>query len=119
MPLLNDKDLAPAAAQFEGEGKPLLSNAPPKLAGALDVSGGPADTTTTTLVDPIRISVEELHGLWQRGEQIVLLDVRSVWTYNASAQQARGAVRLSPDHLVGDAATFALPPSAWLIAYCA
>jgi sodium/hydrogen antiporter len=128
VPLLNDKDLAPVTSQFEAEGKPLLSNASPmfsakrtspKLAGALDVIGGPADTTTTMLVDPVRISVEELQGLWQRGEQIVLLDVRSVWTYNASAQQARGAVRLSPDHPVGDAATFALPPSAWLIAYCA
>jgi NhaP-type Na+/H+ and K+/H+ antiporter len=128
VPLLNDKDLAPAASQFEAEGKPLLSNASPmfsakrtspKLVGALDVIGGPADTTTTMLVDPVRISVEELQGLWQRGEQIVLLDVRSMWTYNASAQQARGAVRLSPDHPVGDAATFALPPSAWLIAYCA
>lgn len=128
VPLPNDKDLAPAASQFETEGKPLLSNASPmfsakrtspKLAGGLDVIRGPADTPTTMLVDPIRISVEELHGLWQRGEQIVLLDVRSVWTYNASTQQARDAVRLSPDHLVRDAATFALPPSAWLIAYCA
>ena len=67
--------------------------------------------------DSVRISILELHRLWQRNVPVVLLDVRSEWTYETSTLQARGAVRLSPDRAAAEAEKIGLPHPAWLVAY--
>ncbi len=69
--------------------------------------------------DTERISLEEVRELWQRGEPIVILDVRSERTYEIGEEQAREAVRLNPNKAVKQATELSLPKQAWLIAYCA
>jgi NhaP-type Na+/H+ or K+/H+ antiporter len=66
-----------------------------------------------------RMSIETLRRLWDTGAPLVILDVRTDRTYDPSPMQARGAVRLSPDHVGERAAKLNLPRDAWLVAYCA
>ncbi|HZM85956.1 MAG TPA: cation:proton antiporter [Blastocatellia bacterium] len=66
-----------------------------------------------------RISIEELRGLWQANERVVILDVRTERTFDTSDSQARGSVRLPPDHVAERAKELDLDKEAWLIAYCA
>jgi hypothetical protein len=48
-----------------------------------------------------------------------ILDVRTDRTYDPSPWQARGAVRLPPDHVADRAAEMALLRGDWIVAYCA
>ena len=66
-----------------------------------------------------RITLEELKALQERGEHVVLLDVRKDGAWNESDQKARGAIRLPPDNAAQRAAELALPRNDWLVAYCA
>jgi len=66
-----------------------------------------------------RITLEELKALQQRGERVVLLDVRKDGAWNESDRKARGAIRLPPDDATQRAAELALPRHDWLVAYCA
>jgi NhaP-type Na+/H+ or K+/H+ antiporter len=66
-----------------------------------------------------RISLEELNGLWQAKEPVTILDVRTERSLEGSAVQARGAVRMPPDHVAERARELGLKKEAWLIAYCA
>ena len=66
-----------------------------------------------------RISIEELRGLSQANERVVILDVRTERTFDTSDSQARGSVRLQPDHVAERAKELDLDKEAWLIAYCA
>jgi len=66
-----------------------------------------------------RITLEELKALQERGEHVILLDVRKEGAWNESDQKARGAVRLPPDNAAQRAAELALPRHDWLVAYCA
>lgn len=67
--------------------------------------------------DGARISLEELRALWQQGEPVILLDVRTERTYGQSDRRAQGALRLPPDHIAERAAELGLPRQAWLGAY--
>jgi hypothetical protein len=49
----------------------------------------------------------------------MILDVRTERSIEGSDDQARGAVRMPPDHVVEQARELGLKQEAWLIAYCA
>jgi NhaP-type Na+/H+ or K+/H+ antiporter len=66
-----------------------------------------------------RISLDELRRLWDAGEPVKILDVRTERTYREDDLQARGAIRLDPDRPTTAAAELALPRNDWLVAYCA
>ena len=66
-----------------------------------------------------RISLEELTGLWQRKEPVTLLDVRTERSLEGDGIQAKGAVRMPPDHAAERARELGLKQEAWLVAYCA
>ena len=66
-----------------------------------------------------RISVEELRRLWQSNEPVTILDVRTERSLEDSDSQAKGAIRMPPDHVVERARELGLKKEAWLIAYCA
>jgi NhaP-type Na+/H+ or K+/H+ antiporter len=66
-----------------------------------------------------RISLEELNSLWQAQEPVTILDVRTERSLEGSGVQARGAVRMPPDHVAERARELGLKQEAWLIAYCA
>jgi NhaP-type Na+/H+ and K+/H+ antiporters with a unique C-terminal domain len=70
-------------------------------------------------VGPQRISLDELNRLWQRGEPVTILDVRTERSIEESELQAKGAVRMPPDHVAERARALGLKQEAWLIAYCA
>jgi hypothetical protein len=67
----------------------------------------------------IRITLEEMRRLQEKGEKVIVLDARSVRTYDDSDFQAKGAVRLHPEQPAREAAIIGLPKDAWLVAFCA
>ena len=66
-----------------------------------------------------RISLEELRRLWQASEPVTVLDVRTERSLEGEETQARGAVRMPPDHVAERARELGLEQEAWLVAYCA
>lgn len=83
-----------AANQISGDGKPLA-------------------------VDSQSISIDQLRRLWSLKEPVTILDVRTDRSLGESDEQAKGAVRMPPDHVVERAKEFGLRAGEWLIAYCA
>ena len=75
-----------------------------------------ADTSPT---DPASLSLEQLRHLWDTGASLVLLDVRTERSYEPSPTQARGAIRMPPDHVDERASELNLPREAWIVCYCA
>lgn len=65
-----------------------------------------------------RISLEELRQLWQAGEPVTILDVRTERSLEGEDLQAQGTVRMPPDHTAERAKELGLAKEAWLIAYC-
>ncbi|HVF54540.1 MAG TPA: cation:proton antiporter [Pyrinomonadaceae bacterium] len=70
-------------------------------------------------IDSQRITIGELRRLWQTGEQVIVLDVRTERSLEGETAQAKGAVRMPPDHVAERARELGLKQEAWLIAYCA
>lgn len=66
-----------------------------------------------------RISLDELRRLWQAKEPVTILDVRTERSYEEDDLQAKGAVRMPPDHVAERAREIGLKREAWLVAYCA
>lgn len=66
-----------------------------------------------------RITIAEVRELWERGEPVVVVDARSVRTYDQSDAAARDAVRLPPDDAVRRARQLRLAQHATLVVYCA
>jgi sodium/hydrogen antiporter len=66
-----------------------------------------------------RVSIEDVRRLWEASEPVVILDVRTERTLEGADAQAKGAVRLPPDHLAQRAKELGLNKEDWLIAYCA
>jgi cell volume regulation protein A len=66
-----------------------------------------------------RISLDELSRLWQAKEPVTILDVRTERSYEEDGLQAKGAVRMPPDHVAERARELGLKQEAWLVAYCA
>lgn len=66
-----------------------------------------------------RISLDELHRIWQAKEPVTILDVRTERSYEEDDLQAKGALRMPPDHVAERARELGLKQEAWLVAYCA
>jgi hypothetical protein len=79
----------------------------------------PASDSAGRAVDGQSISIEQLRYLWDHGASPVILDVRTDRTYDPSPTQARGALRLPPDHVVERASELNLPRDARIVVYCA
>jgi NhaP-type Na+/H+ or K+/H+ antiporter len=77
------------------------------------------ESATPVSVGPQSITLEELDQLSKSGDQVVLLDVRTERSRDTSDTQAKGSVRMPPEHVVAQANQLKLPKEAWLIAYCA
>jgi NhaP-type Na+/H+ or K+/H+ antiporter len=65
------------------------------------------------------ISIDELNRIWRANEPVTLLDVRTDRSIEDEVAQAKGAVRMPPDHVVERAKELGLKKENWLIAYCA
>lgn len=65
------------------------------------------------------ITIDGLKKLWQKGEPVIVLDVRTERTFEIDASQGKGALRLNPMYATREANEHNLPKQAWLIAYCA
>lgn len=68
---------------------------------------------------PESIEVSELLRLQAAGEDLVILDVRTVRSLESSDLRAVGAFRVDPERPVQEAERLKLPREAWLIAFCA
>jgi NhaP-type Na+/H+ or K+/H+ antiporter len=68
---------------------------------------------------PIRITIDEMRALQAKSEPVVVVDARSLRSYDADALIATGAVRLNPDDPVRDATAMRLSQRATLVVYCA
>ena len=77
------------------------------------------ESATPPTVSAQSITLEELDQLNKSGEQVVLLDVRTERSRDTSDVQAKGSLRMPPEHVVAQANQLKLPKEAWLIAYCA
>jgi rhodanese-related sulfurtransferase len=75
--------------------------------------------TAPSSVGKQSITFEELEGLQDSGDQVVLLDVRTERSRDTSDLQAKGSVRMLPENVAIQAQKLKLPKEAWLIAYCA
>ena len=65
------------------------------------------------------VTIAELRRLWQTGEPVTILDVRTERSLEGSDRKVEGAVRLPPDHVAERAREQGLKKEDWLIAYCA
>jgi hypothetical protein len=65
------------------------------------------------------ITIDELQRLWKAKEPVTILDVRTDRSLEGDGTQAKGAVRMPPDHVIERAGELGLKPEGWLIAYCA
>ena len=65
------------------------------------------------------ISIDELRRIWRANEPVTILDVRTDRSIEDEVNQAQGAVRMPPDHVVERAKELGLKKENWLIAYCA
>jgi NhaP-type Na+/H+ or K+/H+ antiporter/rhodanese-related sulfurtransferase len=65
------------------------------------------------------ITLDEFKELLQKGEPVVILDVRTERTFEIDQKQAKEAVRINPAFAVKQATEKNLPRNAWIIAYCA
>lgn len=63
-----------------------------------------------------RISKEELKAKMEKGEGVIVLDVRASGSYDGSAVKIKGALRIAPDEI--EARYKELPKDKEIIAYC-
>jgi rhodanese-related sulfurtransferase len=67
---------------------------------------------------PEKITIEELRGLWEGGEPVIVLDVRTERSYRDSHAIGRDAIRMPPDDAVRLVRERKLDPNATLVLYC-
>jgi len=78
----------------------------------------PAEARATRAADSIpRMTIQELKEKMDRGDRIVILDVRSAQDYSPSPSKIRGAIRIPLDHLKSRYTE--LPAAAEIVTYCA
>lgn len=65
------------------------------------------------------ITIDELRGLWEANEPVMIFDVRTERSMEGDDRYAKGAVRMPPDHVVEQAKELDLKKEDWLIAFCA
>jgi sodium/hydrogen antiporter len=112
----------------ETQHEPLISHGDSTMAPE-DREGGPSNDATASRrpeaadnvarVGSQKISLDELRLLWQAEEPVTILDSRTERSIEESDLQARGAVRMPPDHVAERARELGLEREAWLIVYCA
>jgi NhaP-type Na+/H+ or K+/H+ antiporter len=100
------------------ESEPVPQETSPEDHSAAPGSDGAVAPESTTTPAGERITLAEVQTLRERGEPVMILDARSVRSFESSDQQLRDAVRLSPDRAPRHAAELGLPQDAWLIAFC-
>ena len=66
-----------------------------------------------------RVAIEDVRRLRKANQPVVILDVRTRRSLEGADSQAKGAVRLRPDHVAERAMELGLDKEDWLIAYCA
>jgi rhodanese-related sulfurtransferase len=104
----------------------LLGRTPPPAAS---LSTGQTDTATPKADDgaplPVaaandsdRISIEELRALQSSGAPLLIVDVRAETSFNSSAFQARGALRIPADQIVRRITELNVPRQTWIITFC-
>jgi NhaP-type Na+/H+ or K+/H+ antiporter len=76
----------------------------------------PADETLS--IAPQNITLKQLRLLSQTRQPVAILDVRTERSLEGSDMQAKGAVRMPPDHVAERARELGLNPETWLVAYC-
>jgi NhaP-type Na+/H+ or K+/H+ antiporter len=110
-----------------GEGvqsQPLVSVSPtilPVSGIAATPATGP-NTLNGAETDPANsssLSIEQLRHLWEIGASPVILDVRTDRTYDPSSTQARGAIRIPPEHVAERASDLNVSRDVWIVCYCA
>jgi len=67
---------------------------------------------------PDRLTLDEIQRLQKHGKNIYLIDARKTRSYEKSDVQAKGSLRIDPDHAVEQVRQLNLPLTAWLIPYC-
>jgi NhaP-type Na+/H+ or K+/H+ antiporter len=82
------------------------------------LSFGHASAEPAAAPVPEKITIEELRELWERGEPVSVLDVRTERSYRDSHAIGRDAIRMPPDDAVRLARERRLDPNATLVLYC-
>jgi NhaP-type Na+/H+ or K+/H+ antiporter len=121
-PLLLDR-LAPRAGSAEPAPTSPLVLPPGAAPGPPPATPGappePELSESQAEAAPELISIAEYQELERRGQNVIVLDVRTERAFARDDIQARGSIRMPPDHVVERATELGLPKDAWLIAYCA
>jgi NhaP-type Na+/H+ or K+/H+ antiporter len=118
------------APELPGDGEraqaPCVASTSPTTSAVSCTTAVPASEAKTLngeasgiAADNHSLSIEQLRYLWGISASPVILDVRTDRTYDPSSTQARGAIRLPPDHAAERASELNLPRDAWIVAYCA
>ncbi len=66
-----------------------------------------------------KITIDEMLGLKERGEEVIVVDARADRSLRKDDLKAAGSVRIDPDHPVRDAKSLKLSQNATLVLYCA
>ena len=91
--------------------------APPAARSSLPILNPHGEETPDRI--PERMDLAELQRLQGRGEPVIVLDVRTLRSFEASGAVAKGAVRIDPERAAQEAERLHLSKEAWLVAFCA
>ena len=69
--------------------------------------------------DSDAISIEELRARQSSGAPLLIIDVRAEASFNSSAFQAQGVLRIPADQIVRRTAELNVPRQTWIISFCA
>lgn len=87
------------------------------FAAGFIVSFWPVEARTALTADSIpRMTIQELKEKMDRGDRIVILDVRTAQDYTTSPNKIRGAIRIPVDQLKSRYTE--LPAAAEIVTYC-
>ena len=109
-----EADHAPHASDIPDV--PAVPN-PPAARSSLPILNPHGEETPARI--PERMDLAELQRLQARGEPVIVLDVRTSRSFEASGAVAKGAVRIDPERAVQEAERLHLLKEAWLVAFCA
>ncbi len=88
-----------------------------KIALALVMVLGLASyASALSIYDVERVTPEEVMARMDRGEKIVILDIRSKGAYEAGDIRIKGDIRIAPDDL--ESRMYELPMGTEIITYC-
>lgn len=113
------RDEPPLAPVSRGDSQ--TSSEDKQLARPINITGvrAPGVKGDGLQISSQSITLDELRHLWQAQEPVTLLDVRTERSLEGHETQAKGAVRMPPDHVAERAKELGLKKAAWLITYCA